>query len=126
MGNGKKPKKQATRRKFGKKPKDKNAPKRPATPFFVFANEVRAEIRENNPEASIGQIGKILGERWKALPEDQKAAYHVQSQKAKAEYQEVLEEFKKSEDYAAYQQKVAEWKEAKKASNKKKVVKRKK
>merc|ERR1712096_197284 len=59
-------------KKVGKKPKDLNAPKRPATPFFVFANEVRAEIRETNPEASIGQIGKILGERWNALPQDQK------------------------------------------------------
>ena len=28
-------------KKFGKKPKDKNAPKRPSTSFFIFANVTR-------------------------------------------------------------------------------------
>merc|ERR1712034_55948 len=111
-------------KKIGKKPKDTNAPKRPATTFFVFANEIRAEVREDNPEASIGQLGKLLGERYNALDEDQKAAYKAQSQKNKAKYQEALEEYKKSEDFAAHQQKVAEWKQKK--ANTKKVVKRKK
>merc|ERR1711959_463913 len=74
-------------RKFGKKPKDKNAPKRPSTAFFIFANEVRDEIREENPNASIGEIGKILGQEWGALDEDRKEAYKKQNEKAKAKYQ---------------------------------------
>merc|ERR1711959_870320 len=121
-------------RKFGKKPKDKNAPKRPSTAFFIFANEVRDEIREENPYASIGEIGKILGQEWGALDEDRKEAYKKQNEKAKAKYQKTLAAYKKTRKYAAYQESVAAWKQAKKAAkkaeakkdNKKKVVKRKK
>jgi hypothetical protein len=124
-------------KKFGKKPKDKNAPKRPATAFFIFANEVRAEVRENNPEASIGQIGKILGQEWGNLDEDRKEAYKAQNEKAKAKYQKALAAYKKTRKFAAYQEELAAWKQAKKEglkalkaeakkNNKKKVVKRKK
>merc|ERR1711964_309300 len=83
------------KKKFGKKPKDKNAPKRPTTAFFIFANEIRAEVKENNPGASIGQIGKILGVRWAALAEERKASYKAQNQKEKEIYREVLEDTKR-------------------------------
>merc|ERR1712096_79942 len=132
MGKAFQQKKKA--RKFGKKPKDKNAPKRSSTAFFIFANEVRDEIREENPNASIGEIGKILGQEWGALDEDRKEAYKKQSEKAKVKYQKTLAAYKKTRKYAAHQETVAAWKKAKKAAmkaeakkdNKKKVVKRKK
>jgi len=116
------------KKKFGKKPKDKNAPKRPTTAFFIFANEIRAEVKENNPGASIGEIGKILGVRWAALAEERKASYKAQNQKEKEIYREVLEEYKKTEEFAEHQEKVGAWKAAKKAAlkSKKKIVKRKK
>merc|ERR1711959_491278 len=72
-------------KKFGKKPKDKNAPKRPSTAFFIFANEVRDEVRAENEGASIGEIGKILGQEWAALGEEQKAAYKAKKRKSKRE-----------------------------------------
>merc|ERR1711881_200693 len=56
-------------KKFAKKPKDKNAPKRPSTAFFIFANVIRDQVRADNPEASIGEIGKILGQQWGTLSE---------------------------------------------------------
>lgn len=122
-------------KKFAKKPKDKNAPKRPSTAFFIFANEVRDEVRAENPEASIGEIGKILGQEWGQLSEDQKARYQAKNEQAKAKYQKTLAKYQKSKNFAAYQEKLAEWKQAKKeaakalkAENKitKKIVKRKK
>jgi len=124
-------------KKFGKKPKDKNAPKRPSTAFFIFANEVREEIRYENPEASIGEIGKILGQQWHALNEEEKEIYRAQNEKAKQKYEKVLAKYKKSKNFAAHQEKLAAWKNAKKealkaakkeakVNNKKKVVKRKK
>jgi len=124
-------------RKIGKKPKDKNAPKRPSTAFFIFANEVRGEIREENPDASIGEIGKILGQQWNALAEDRKEAYKAQNEKAKVKYAKKLAAYKKTRKYAAHQEQVAAFKKAKKEAikkmkaeekkdNKKKVVKRKK
>jgi hypothetical protein len=122
-------------KKFAKKPKDKNAPKRPSTSFFIFANQVRSEVRADNPEASIGEIGKILGQQWGNLSEDQKAKYQAKNEKAKAKYQKTLAKYQKSKNYAAFQEKLAEWKQAKKEALKamkaeakvtKKIVKRKK
>merc|ERR1712034_64582 len=119
-------------KKIGKRPKDKNAPKRALSAFFIFASEIRDEVRENNPDASIGQIGKILGQQWQALSQDRKVIYQTQGEKGKAIYQEALEQYKKSDDYASHQEKVTAWKKGKKKAlkpaktDKKKVVKRKK
>merc|ERR1712098_131743 len=107
------------------------------TAFFIFANEIRHEIREENPDASIGQIGKILGQEWGNLDEDRKEAYKAQNEKAKVKYQKTLAAYKKTRKFAAYQEELAAWKQAKKEglkalkaeakkNNKKKVVKRKK
>ena len=99
-------------------------------PFF---EEIRDEVREENPDASIGEVGKILGEEWHKLDDDRKQAYQAQHEKAKKKYQKILARYQKSKNYAAYQEKLAAWKKAKKeafkaakSDNKKKVVKRKK
>merc|ERR1712098_685740 len=128
-------------KKFGKKPKDKNAPKRASTAFFIFANKVRAEVREQNPEASIGEVGKILGQQWNALEDAEKQGYQAQAEKAKAKYQTALAKYKTTKKYAAYQEQLAAWKQSKKeamkaakkeakaatkTATKKKIVKRKK
>jgi hypothetical protein len=116
---------QKKKAKNSKRPKDKNAPKRATSSFMIFANDIRDEVKENNPEASFGEVGRIMGQQWGALAADRKAAYQAQHEKAKENYQKVLEQYKKSDNYAAYQEKVAAWKKAKK-TDKKKIVKRKK
>merc|ERR1739848_776702 len=90
-------------KKFGKKPKDKNAPKRASTAFFIFANKVRDEVKAENPDASIGEIGKILGQKWGNLDESEKQAYQAKSEKAKEKYQKTLAKYKTTKKYAAYQ-----------------------
>ena len=49
------------KQKKEKKPKDPNAPKRPMSAFFRFAGTAREEVKQQNPGAGIGEIGKILG-----------------------------------------------------------------
>merc|ERR1711997_932283 len=51
------------KRKKGQK-KDKNAPKRAMSAFFLFAQDERPKVKAANPSASIGDIGKELGARW--------------------------------------------------------------
>jgi len=125
--------KKKAKKSKNKKPKDKNAPKRASTAFFIFANEIRDSVKADNPDASIGEIGKILGQQWGELDEESKTAYKAKSEEAKEKYLKVLAKYQKSSDYAAYQEKLAAWKQAKKdakkaekASQKKKIVKRKK
>merc|ERR1711964_327190 len=118
-------------KKFGKKPKDQNAPKRPSTAFFVFANTIRSDIDASNPEASIGQIGKILGQAWQNLDESEKQSYQAKAAENKEKYAEVLAKYKETKNYTDYQETLTQWKKAKKAfkkggSTKKRVVKRRK
>merc|ERR1711925_65627 len=86
--------------KNSKRPKDKNAPKRATSSFMIFANDIRDEVKENNPEASFGEVGRIMGQQWGALAADCKATYQAQHEKAKENYQKVLEQYKKSDNYA--------------------------
>merc|ERR1711902_81295 len=55
------------KRKKGQK-KDKNAPKRAMSAFFLFAQDERPKVKAANPSASIGDIGKELGARWAKCP----------------------------------------------------------
>merc|ERR1712110_956234 len=57
--------------KRGRKKKDPNAPKRPMSAYFLFMNATRPTVRKENPDASIGEVAKILGKKWGA----EKAAY---------------------------------------------------
>ncbi|CCU81896.1 high mobility group protein [Blumeria hordei DH14] len=48
---------------------DPKAPKRGLSAYMFFANEQRENVRLENPGITFGQVGKMLGERWKALSE---------------------------------------------------------
>ena len=43
--------------------------------FMHFTNSIRDEVKQQSPEASFGDLNKIMGQRWKALPEEEKAIY---------------------------------------------------
>jgi structure-specific recognition protein 1 len=50
-----------------RKTKDPNAPKMPQTSFFLFMNQERSKVKAENPTATSGELGKLLGIAWKAL-----------------------------------------------------------
>lgn len=57
----------------GKKAKkDPNAPKRPMTPFFMYSQEFREEVRKENPDVKNTDVSKILSEQWKELSDAEK------------------------------------------------------
>lgn len=67
---------------------DPNAPKRGLSAYMFFANEQRENVREENPGVSFGQVGKILGERWKALNDKQRAPYLAKAAADKKRYED--------------------------------------
>jgi len=71
-----------------KKKKDPNAPKRGLSAYMFFANEQRDVVREENPGISFGQVGKLLGERWKALSESERRPYEEKAQADKKRYED--------------------------------------
>ncbi|KAI9864445.1 MAG: Non-histone chromosomal protein 6 [Vezdaea acicularis] len=87
------PKAAATKRgakteKKTKAKKDPNAPKRGLSAYMFFANEQRDNVRTENPGISFGQVGKVLGERWKALSEKQRAPYEAKAAQDKKRYED--------------------------------------
>ncbi|PGH04027.1 non-histone chromosomal protein 6 [Blastomyces parvus] len=77
-----------TKARGEKKKKDPNAPKRGLSAYMFFANEQRDNVREENPGISFGQVGKVLGERWKALNEKQRAPYEAKAAADKKRYED--------------------------------------
>ncbi|KAK3899080.1 Non-histone chromosomal protein 6 [Staphylotrichum tortipilum] len=68
--------------------KDPNAPKRGLSAYMFFANEQRDNVRDENPGVSFGQVGKLLGLRWKALSEKQRAPYEAKAAADKKRYED--------------------------------------
>jgi len=60
--------KPAKKEKKEKKPRKLNA-------YMVFAIEVRESVKKNNPTASIIEIAKKIGEKWRAMSDSEKAKY---------------------------------------------------
>ncbi|EFE37606.1 hypothetical protein TRV_07738, partial [Trichophyton verrucosum HKI 0517] len=67
---------------------DPNAPKRGLSAYMIFANEQRAAVREENPNITFGQVGKVLGERWKALSDKQRVPYEEKAATDKQRYED--------------------------------------
>jgi len=63
-----KPAKKDKKEKKEKKPRKLNA-------YMVFAMEVRESVKKNNPTASIIEIAKKIGEKWRAMSDSEKAKY---------------------------------------------------
>lgn len=99
-----------------KKLKDANAPKRAMSAYFLWLNGGgRKNIVKQHPSWGIGEIGKFAGQQWGGMSDSQKAKFQKQATKDKAKYQKVLAKYKKSKNFARFQ-------EEKKAFNKKKKM----
>eukprot|EP00301_Raphidiophrys_heterophryoidea_P005784 c12394_g1_i3.p1 GENE.c12394_g1_i3~~c12394_g1_i3.p1 ORF type:complete len:245 (+),score=70.60 c12394_g1_i3:222-956(+) len=78
-----------------RKKKDPNAPKKGLTDFMLFQQDMRAEVKKEHPEATFGEIGKILGEKWKNISQAEKLKYQERSQKDKERYRAEKEKYDK-------------------------------
>jgi hypothetical protein len=72
------PSKKAAKPVKEKKEKKERGPSAPSS-YIIFCKEKRPEVVTNNPEASFGEVGKLLGALWGALSEAEKAVSKIQS-----------------------------------------------
>jgi hypothetical protein len=54
------------------KPKG-DKPKRGPSAYIIFSTENRAEVKAANPDATFGELGKLLGAKWGSMTEAEKA-----------------------------------------------------
>merc|ERR1719193_2900339 len=86
-----------------RKPSDLNAPKRPLSAFFQWANKMRPAIMKEHPEWGVAEIGKELGGMWKKVPKSEVEGYQSKYEKAKKVYDTKMEKYKKGASYRKFQ-----------------------
>ena len=47
-------------------------PKRGTTAYFFYTADVRAKFKEENPDAKLGDLAKLMGAKWKTLSAEDK------------------------------------------------------
>ena len=52
-------------------------PPRPGQPFLIFQQEIRSDIKAQNPSAKPTEIAKLIGQRWKELSAKKRARYEA-------------------------------------------------
>ncbi|ORY05336.1 HMG-box [Basidiobolus meristosporus CBS 931.73] len=67
--------------------KDPNAPKRPSNAFFIFCQLERSKLKEIHQDASLSELTKMLGQRWKVMTMEEKKKYYDISAKDKVRYE---------------------------------------
>eukprot|EP00985_Skeletonema_marinoi_P013633 scaffold6789_cov206-Skeletonema_marinoi.AAC.17 len=76
-----------------KKKKDPNAPKNAKSAYLYFSSAKRDEIKAANPDATFGQIGKLLGEEWKKISDDDKVEFEEKAEEDKKRYKKEMEDY---------------------------------
>ncbi|ESP04179.1 hypothetical protein LOTGIDRAFT_207546 [Lottia gigantea] len=88
------------KRKEKKKSKrEKGQPKRPQSSYFLWLNEHREQIKEENPGISITDISRKAGEMWKKV--DDKTKWDKLAEEAKKDYVKAMEEWNNRERSAS-------------------------
>ncbi|KAM8947693.1 TOX high mobility group box family member 3 isoform 2-T2 [Pelodytes ibericus] len=89
--SGKKPK---TPKK--KKKKDPNEPQKPVSAYALFFRDTQAAIKGQNPNATFGEVSKIVASMWDGLGEEQKQVYKRKTEAAKKDYLKALAAYRAS------------------------------
>ncbi|KAJ8257294.1 hypothetical protein GJAV_G00184050 [Gymnothorax javanicus] len=79
-----------------KKKKDPNEPQKPVSAYALFFRDTQAAIKGQNPNATFGDVSKLVASMWDGLGEEQKQAYKRKTEAAKKEYLKALAAYRAS------------------------------
>lgn len=78
------------KKKKSKKTKDPNKPKRNMSAFFLYSCANRASVKSENPDATFGELAKLVSAQFKALPDKEKKKWEKKAAKDKVRYEEEM------------------------------------
>jgi structure-specific recognition protein 1 len=84
----------SSKRKKPKKKKDPNAPKRAMSGFMFFSQMERDNIKKEHPGIAFGEVGKVLGDKWRQMSADDKEPYEAKAQVDKQRYKDEISDYK--------------------------------
>ncbi|KAJ5074157.1 high mobility group protein dsp1 [Anaeramoeba ignava] len=76
-------------------PLDPNKPRKPPTGYLLFAHHIRPQIKQLNPKMKITELGKLTGEKWRILSDEEKKTFLDQAEELKQKYLIELELYQK-------------------------------
>jgi len=72
-------------------------PKKPVTAFWLYFGSMRAqvtqELKEKTGKAQLGEIAKIIGERWKTLPDEERKVFEDNIAEDKQRYEVEMRDY---------------------------------
>lgn len=92
-------KKKTTKKKKGKaaKTKDPMLPKKAKSAYLFFSTENRPVIKAQNPDATFGDLGKLVGAAWKKADKETKAKYQKMNEDDQVRYAEDMKNYTPSQ-----------------------------
>ncbi|PHZ10334.1 HMG-box [Rhizopus microsporus ATCC 52813] len=76
-----------------RKKRDPNAPKGPGNVFFLYCRMERDNIKDEVPNESLGEVTRLLGQKWKALTKEEKQKYYDLYKKEQEEYESAMKSY---------------------------------
>lgn len=73
--------------------KDPNAPKRNMSAYFLYSMFARPQVKNDNPEASFGEIARIISAQFKALSEKERKKWEKKAADDKERYQAEMQDY---------------------------------
>lgn len=56
-------------------PKPPKAPEKPLMPFMRYSRRVWDQVKTANPELKLWEVSKIIAQKWKEAPEDERQEF---------------------------------------------------
>mmetsp|Transcript_26277 Transcript_26277/g.61090 ORF Transcript_26277/g.61090 Transcript_26277/m.61090 type:complete len:221 (+) Transcript_26277:223-885(+) len=82
-----------TGKRSKKQKKDPNKPKRNMSAYFLYSVSIRPEVRKEHPDASFGQIAKIISQKFKDLSDKERQPWVQKANEDKKRYEREMREY---------------------------------